>query len=111
MNRPPEISFSFDNLNILGVFEKDVYVSGRIDFDDDNPSKFKRTILIMSKELFHESLDIWLKDKKDYCERYGEFCGVWGRLYACKYELEDEKRSKRVFRIFSFHNYTDMEHG
>lgn len=120
------IRFSFDNLDILGVFKDKVYLRGTYYNVTTEDFKDEICVIVISSKLFHKSLDLWLKDKKNYCENWNHFCGVMGTIEAVKYkELDktnllvdfDERTEKciykdvRTFEVKSFQNSCDMEHG
>jgi len=102
------LAYSFDDLDILGVFGKDVYLKGTINFEQD-------CVIQIPRQLFKRSMDYWLNDKKDYCERYDHFCGVMGSIRPLDYQemgttVVDEVELK-VFKFTSIDSNTDMEHG
>ncbi len=118
------ISFSFDNLDILGAFKNKVYLRGEYYKTEEFESKV--CVIVISKELFHKSLDLWLKDKKEYCEKWNHFCGTMGRIESTKHTelnktelltgFNEEKEELiyervRTFEIKKFENSCDMEHG
>ena len=112
------ISFSFDNFEILGVFGKKIYLRGDI-FQEG--SEGDECIIIISHKLLNKAMSLWIKDKKEYCERWDEFCGKMGSIYLDKYtevdrinllSINNEKFfMARAFEVISFENSTDMEHG
>jgi len=126
------IHFSFDELEILGVFEDIVHIKGEIFIqkEEDDFFDFEPAILLFSKNLFHGALDVWLKDKQNYCERWSEYCGVGGKIMSSDYEkvedidllidFEDDEDGDPIkpiyklvpaFIINSIDQCTDMEHG
>lgn len=124
------VSFTFDDLDILGVVGDAVYVRGSIYAPDSPPDDcVKECALVISRGLLHQSLIYFLNDKARYCERCGHFCGVMGSLRATEFEELDERyrctmiprtaRNEedfvsvpvRTFTITAFDPNTDMEHG
>lgn len=106
-----EVDYSFDDLNILGVIGKDVFLRGRYNFEQD-------CVIQIPRQLFKKSLDYWLDDKKDYCERYDHFCGMMGSIRPLDFQEmgtmvvdEDEPKELKVFKFNSIEDFTDMEHG
>ena len=102
------LAYSFDDLNILGVIGKDVFLRGRYNFEQD-------CVIQIPRQLFKKSVDHWLDDKKDYCERYDHFCGMMGSIRPIDYQemgtiVVDEDELK-VFKFNSIEDFTDMEHG
>lgn len=67
------IAFSIDDLDILSAKENDVLLRGHYFFGDN---KDEDCILIMSRELFHDTLNRYLngKEEEDDFESLGEFC-------------------------------------
>ena len=103
-----EITYSFDDLSILGVRGSDVYLKGLYGFKNV-------CIIEISKTLFTKSLDLWLEDKKRYCELWGHFCGIMGSIRSFDYEKMDDMnfdgQKIKWYRINSIVDFTDMEHG
>lgn len=102
------VSYSFDDLEILGVVGENVYIRG-----DYNQGK--TCIVRISRSLFVDSLNYWLNDKKRHCEKWNEFCGVMGRISATEF-IEVKETILNVFKAKAFHvsaidTDTDMEHG
>lgn len=91
--------------------------------------------MLWPRSLLHDTLEVWLDDKKQYCEACHEACGENGALQAIAYEELPEKDrytirewhcaldepstednlgklvTVRTFRITRFDADTDMEHG
>lgn len=122
------ISFGFDSLDILGAFGNDIYIKGFIYFMDDDNKEDTDCVIVISRELFNKAFILWLDSKKDFCERYGHFCGVQGHIDSNDYEeignyriideikIQDENcrdylKNVRAFKIISFEEIIDMEHG
>jgi len=107
-NETTLLAYSFDDLDILGVYGKDVYLRGKINFEHD-------CVIQISTQLFKKSLDYWINDKKDYCERYDHFCGMMGSIRPLEYEemgkMEIEEVELTVYKFNSIEEFTDMEHG
>ena len=102
-----EIDYSFDHLEIMGVFGDDVYLKGTYDIKQD-------CIIKISRSLFEKSLGYWLNDKKSYCEDWGHFCGIMGSIQSIDYEEIDnnfESTGLKVYKINTIEKDTDMEHG
>jgi hypothetical protein len=120
------VSFTFDDLAIVGVIGDAVYLRGTT-LPEDGP--FEECIVIVTRSLLHQSLIYFLNDKAAYCERNGHFCGVMGSLRATEFEELDERhrcvmilRTARkdedfvpvpvhTFIVTAFDPNTDMEHG
>ena len=116
------LSFSYDDLTILGVFKNNVYIKGRILCDhDDYTFDHNNCVLVIERKLFKKTTDMWLDAKRDYCERYNHFCGVMGGLYPDIFEESEDKIEilndecelvpVRAFVVNSFEDCIDMEHG
>jgi hypothetical protein len=103
-----EVAYSFDDLNILGVYGNNVYLKGTYDIEYDCVIKISRT-------LFKKSLDIWLHDKREYCELWGHFCGVMGSIRSLDYreidKMEVYEQELNVYEINAIQEFSDMEHG
>lgn len=101
-------SYSFDDLEILGVFGENVYLRG--DYNEG-----KACIIRISCSLFKESLDCWLNDKKRHCEKWNEFCGTMGSVRPIEFsEVTESRLSSFKVKVFQFNSIdpdTDMEHG
>lgn len=129
-NEYPDVPcFTFDNLDILGVFGDDTYLRGIVGYED--------CVIVMTSELLQDSLLLWLRDKKQICEQYGHFCGAMGSVMPEKYNeldgiellmnIEPEDidmqvrptassmrpvmRVCRAFRFIKIEDTVDMEHG
>ena len=122
-------SFDFDGLNILGGYKDRVHVQGILmeyDEDDDTiDTIWEDIILSINRNMFKYMLDKWLDEKINYCERWNGYCGVLGRI-NCDVEKDyetwlniypddpDEQPTKKditVYKVLSFDEYIDMEHG
>jgi hypothetical protein len=107
-NETATIHYSFDDLEIIGVFGENVYVKGLIDFEHE-------CIIKISRPLFLKSLEIWLNDKKSYCESWKDFCGCLGSIQSTDVEEIHEKLLKpfklKAYQFNSIEEFTDMEHG
>jgi len=90
-----EVSYSFDYLEIMGVYGEYVFLKGTYDIKHE-------CIIKIPRNLFKKSLDYWLNDKKSYCERYGHFCGAMGSIRSTDFEEvigEFEDKEPKVFKI------------
>jgi len=103
-----DITYSFDDLCIWGVYGEDVYLKGIYNFEHV-------CVIKISKILFKKSMDLWLEDKKNYCELWGHFCGVMGSIRSFDYEEMDnmvvDEQDLKVYQFNSIEDFTDMEHG
>lgn len=117
------VSFSFDRLDILGVFDDDVHVRGRHDSED--------CVIVLNRELFHQALDVWLTNKQLICTRYEHYCGAMGSIMSknklrdvgevdvflitttgySDQELEYIYTKVKMYRISAIEKTADMEHG
>jgi hypothetical protein len=112
-----EISYDPTVNEILGVINNEIHIKAY--------HKSNIVILILSTELFHKTWDNWLKGKKEYCERWKEYCGVGGYTFIEKgkiikrkinlYEYNDEGDRTEFFppviEVTEFSDYHDFEHG
>jgi hypothetical protein len=116
-----EITYDPSSDEILGVFGNKIHIKAYHynDIDEQTP-----VILIISKKLFHKTWDNWINDKKEYCERYEEYCGIMGHTYIKEgeildtkislYEYEDDSRIEifpTVIKVNKFYDHHDFEHG
>ena len=76
------IVFSFDNLDILGVFGENVFLRGINDSEEE-------IVIQLTQKQFHDSLDCWLNDKRSFCERYNHYCGSMGQITSNDYEITE----------------------
>ena len=104
------ISFTYDELEILGVKDNSVFVRGRVWTE----GKHVEVILMIGKTLFKESLDVWLGETEKFCGLNNEFYGQMGQLTAIDYvELSPNQRpaawpKRRTFKVNSFDSDTGM---
>lgn len=107
MSKKKEVYFSYDNLKFMGVLAKKVYVRGYY-FSKNN---VKECILSFDKKLFKQTLNLWIRDKENYCERFGYFCGAMGSISSNNYTKGKNLGNLELYNIISIDNTTDMEHG
>jgi hypothetical protein len=125
------VGFSFDDFKILSVMGSDIYIKGYIVFEACFDDSEYDCVIIIDRDLFQKALNVWLDTKKDFCERYKHFCGVQGDIISNDYELvettyhilDEEKllnsdedsgdfyKNVKGFRVKSFNEDIDMEHG
>ena len=129
MNRPEEVSFSFDELKILGMIGPDIFIEGWYfkEIEESDDCELVKCIVIIDRPLFHVALDNWLNDKKRLCELHNHFCGVGGRISCTSFTKLDSKYSiidsfdeekedvvyieVDAFKIDYIEQECDMEHG
>lgn len=71
------LTFSFDDLNILGVIKNDVHLSI---IDEDGHD----CILSIPRDRFVKSMNDWLDRKAEYWKNWGHYCGVgYVLVYDC----------------------------
>ena len=119
-----ECSFSFDDLNLLGVKSGLIFIRGVSNNNED-------CVLAIKKSHFNKMFKLWLKEKEDFCKRYDHFCGVGGFVYCeCEYfyktklhdhecgvDVDDPEWSDKVYKsavaykVINFSEQIDMEHG
>ena len=111
-----EITYDPSSDEILGVVGNKVHIKA---YHGDNP-----VILIISQKLFHKTWDNWLLGKKEYCERFNEYCGVDGYTTIEEGEILDRKINlyeytdnkmieifPPVIKVTKFYDQHDFEHG
>lgn len=118
------IQFSFDNLEILTMTDKDkVALKCILEYYAKDNSDY--CIVYITKELFHQILDCWLENKQNYyISTNGGFAGVGFISFTDVKERKDSQKSYliifnddenyekvyvRTFDAFAFD--IDMEHG
>lgn len=127
-----DVSFSFDNLDILGVHQDEefTFVSLRGEMWSEEKDDFEPVVIEMVQETFQNALSLWLKEKQHFCEAYGEFCGKMGSIRALSCDVMDYKCSLLtgfdetkgeegepiytevpVVVMYEFSDCVDMEHG
>ena len=115
----PLIYFSFDSLDILAASDKNVYLRGHI----LSKQPEKQCVIILSTDKFHKSLDLWLRDKKQYTQQSDtsiSFCGVGGIISSIDYikwsnnstiYIDGKLEKVNSYIMMSFDDTCDMEHG
>lgn len=80
--------------------------------DDDSSEETIETHVVLTMDQYKKSMNEWLEEKKDYCERYGYNCG-WGYMLG---HLDGESSYVEVYgeeyldcRSVEF--TADLEHG
>ncbi len=89
-------------------------------------------IVAVKDKTYYKILKEFIKTKRDFCERYDHFCGVWGEFASKKVErledlvlneyidvedndindgLEEVKVTYPVYLVREFVMQCDMEHG
>lgn len=107
---------------IIGVINDNIYLK----------SEYQDYVVLIPRELYIWSLNMYINQKQDYCKRYDHFCGVCGEIEILKYrvldsiilneciEVEDDgknegielkKVSYPVYFADLLNDYCDMEHG
>lgn len=108
------ISYSYDDLQIVGAYGKNIYVRSYVWNDEEH----KLVCLQFSMTKWIELQKAWISEKRDFCERYEHFCG-WGDITSnytntgSSIELldEDTNEMKRVSILKPLDFLVDMEHG
>lgn len=117
---------------IFGVFGDTLHIMGTEynedkDYDDSmdmfaNPSD---CLILMPKDVYDELYEIWIGEKRSYCERYDGYCG-YGPGFNIKgdkvgtmevwdgYNNEKKKPKMKeinVYELTDYEQYADLEHG
>ena len=105
-----EAYYGYDDLNVIGVSKKGVFVK----------PEDQMVYLLFTRKMWNKTQKEWLDRKMDYCERYGHFCG-WGSIiskveYAGDgtYNIHKEDFTTEVVDIPIYKVLdvmVDMEHG
>jgi hypothetical protein len=118
------IQFSLDNIEILTSIKNNIYLRGSIDHNEP-------CVIIISQSLFIKAFKLYLKSKNDLYDVYKHFCGVGGFVNSQDYiqigttnlliDIEIAEPNRGVdeliyndvplYKIKSFDEYIDMEHG
>jgi hypothetical protein len=73
-----KITFTFDDLRVLGGIGKEVYIEGCVDSE--------RAVLVFTRVIFRGALECWLDDKNRYCCLHGiRVSGIISRIAAIEY--------------------------
>jgi hypothetical protein len=91
------LNFSFDKLDLLGVFGNYIFIKGEMDYNYENP-----VILKIKKLLFFKIQKEWIKEKQYYCEHFKGFCGV--NNTSSSDFIEDGETE-----IYDFDSYENLE--
>lgn len=111
-----EISYTIDELKIVGVYGKDIYVLATNVFTEDDVEKPINAVLVFNKTKWVNLQKEYIDEKRDFCERYNHFCGDAIIISNC-YEADglmdirigDKIELLDTFVITDF--MVDMEHG
>jgi hypothetical protein len=133
----PIVSFSYDDLRILGAYGSEVFLRGQCDTNDygkDDEEKPQPCVIVMKRSLFKKTLNYWLDDKARLCNTWGsvhggnnhlEFRGTMGSVRAADYiersvndrltiiinDTDPVGPPARTFDVFWFDENTDTGHG
>ena len=69
------------NVEILGVYGDKMIIDGWVYDEDKDEDTFG---IVVSIEGYKKGMDMWIKDKKEYCERLGYNCGVGVIMGECE---------------------------
>jgi hypothetical protein len=108
------ISYSFDELEIVGAQGKEIYVRSMVYSEEQE----KLVCLQFSMNKWIELQKSWISEKKAFCERYEHFCG-WGDVtshyknngYSIELLDPETNEMKRVSILIPTDFLVDMEHG
>jgi hypothetical protein len=108
------ISYSYDNLQIVGAYGKNIYVRSMVYTEEQE----KLVCLEFSMTKWIELQKAWITEKKDFCERYEHFCGsgdITSHYKNNDYSIElldpETNEMKRVSILIPTDFLVDMEHG
>ena len=125
-----DITFDPSKDEVLGVFGEEVHILCGF-FEDPNTND-EECIVITPREEYLRIWNLWLDGKKNYCERYNEYCGVMGYVLAEEikeidkiilnkfnpHSKEDNEDTwfyievpTRTFKVSKFSGIPDFEHG
>jgi len=120
--------YSFDHLEMFGVFGKEVHLKGWVRFeDDDEQFDYHDAIIVLTRALFKKSMDYWMNEKAKFCKHYSHYCGAMGTITPTEngavlvgyqnMNVWDKKKEDMVVKEFPIIVFTeisevvDMEHG
>lgn len=118
MKQKEIITFLWYELDILGVFDEDVFLRATVGYGG------KECIMKMSTSIFMRMMLDYLDQKRDYCNTWDHFCGA-AHVYTEKYEKvgitnllvkdsvdEDKELKYKAVDIFEVGSVeVEMEHG
>jgi hypothetical protein len=70
------ISINFNSLEILAIFEDDVFMRGSVMYDENKDSNEDLCVIRVKKPLFNKTWKEYLKEKQRCCMAYKEACGA-----------------------------------
>lgn len=111
------------NTEILGVFGNDIHLKtyGFI----DNGADIEHCVLIIPEKVYLKEWKKWIQGKREYCERFNEYCGVMGYVHpdnpiligTQKLNIWNDRKEDydvvevSVYKADKFSNKPDFEHG
>jgi hypothetical protein len=113
------ISYSFDDLEIVGAQGKEIYVRSIVYAEGDDLQIVEKLVCLQfSMTKWIELQKAWISEKRDFCERYEHFCG-WGDVsshyknngYSIELLDPETNKMKRVSILIPTDFLVDMEHG
>ena len=103
------IGYTF-NSQVLGVVGDEIIIEGWVHQMNDTHD-VDNAILVLKTNVYFDSLTKWIEEKRDYCERYGHFCG-FGIMDAETERKYTSKYGEEYYDCTSIENVDiDMEHG
>ena len=117
------ITYSFDDLRIVGVTKNGIYATTDCLFIDDPNSddimEIEHFYLLFTPRMWTQLHNEWINHKERYCTHYGHFCG-WGSIHS-QYEIWGSANkmvmTNNEFKMIEVNVYkvkdilVDMEHG
>lgn len=112
---------------ILGVFGKEIHLltHGYKETDTEKPDNDFDCVLIISEKVYLQEWKKWINGKRDYCERWNQYCGVMGYVSPSNPELIGTQNINKwnkergdfdiidvpVYKANTFNDEPDFEHG
>lgn len=122
MEEEIEIYFNPHEDKIIGVVEDNLYIK----------SEYNDYVILIPRELYIWSLNLYINTKQELCKLHSHFCGVFGEIEVVKYrtlnpiilneyvEIEDDGENDGidfkevtypVYFVDLLGDHCDMEHG
>lgn len=95
----------------LGVADGFIFLEAEL--NNDTIEDDKTVLIALTEEQYFAGLKAWLTEKRDYCERYGHFCGQNGSICSTEYTQINIGCSATYDKAYLIHSHDapDMEHG
>lgn len=125
-NKNVVIYLDVSDTDILGVFGNKIHLlTHGYEYDNEDFDTEFECILQVPQNIYLKEWKKWLTGKKDYCERWKEYCGVGGYVHPENPKLIGKQNINKwneekgdyvsveveVYSANKFPNEPDFEHG